>query len=831
MDYIPNYSPNHTHRYKTSRMKKLKTPFFITLLLSLLFQGGVVADVDNRSGAGTNGSYYDNILTLQSARIKPRKPKTGVLSIPYTRVDVLVKNGIAFTRFVQVYHNHGNTNQGYALNLPLKSDTVISAYNIWDRGKLYPGVIEDRRHAEAVYKKITGDEAPSMNKDPGLLRRTARRFEMRVFPIFPGENKQIEIFFFRRLPMKNGRFSLEFPLKEFTEARDARHGKVISLRTDISLALEDRLPFQDIQVDSRLKKVTGGDTPEFYRATYQTKGELAVAKNPVASFALNTGGKPASDTWTYSSGGESYFLTRLIDSAPEIRKMTLEAPDTGGRFYMGVWRSETQGQGSGEMEGILMLEPEILAYITLSMLNRGDFFYGAWSPPAMESRNKSKSPWAGTIVTPGRTYPVYQAKIALQEAMKSTRKRAKAKKQAAKSKASEAREKSEAKTSGDTGPDFTDIETHLRLSLKKEELSRVYLFLDKLKLEEYLRLREIIHGNQKTDFILVTFGVGAPPAYILKYKNVSYFDKTKGWVNLRFKKRAKQGRVLSPDNSELRGFLGMFHFSRFEDFWSALPNLDPLHPQIQIEGSPLIKEVFYSDGKTPRVFRRGRGRNSAEKKGAENEKIVPRLLWLSGRFSGEGPVAFKLVGSKYPLGFETMMRGTPEKKIFAVSLAKVNTKLELTRESTRDRYKYVGAMYARHQAARKNFRRNFLDMILSRSAGRGGRQKIDPLKRERYLRERLRLRAESVALSRRFGFISSETAFIALPAEMRAKYKIKPGHMNEESTSGGPSMPGAGGGVPEPEEYMLLLAAVLTGIAFWYYRKRGIKAKVLSPEI
>ena len=39
---------------------------------------------------------------------------------------------------------------------------------------------------------------------------------MRVFPIFPGEDKQIELVWQRRLPMRNGRYRLPLPLAALT---------------------------------------------------------------------------------------------------------------------------------------------------------------------------------------------------------------------------------------------------------------------------------------------------------------------------------------------------------------------------------------------------------------------------------------------------------------------------------------------------------------------------------------------------------------------------------------------------------------------------------------
>jgi hypothetical protein len=90
----------------------------------------------------------------------------------------------------------------------------------------------------------------------------------------------------------------------------------------------------------------------------------------------------------------------------------------------------------------------------------------------------------------------------------------------------------------------------------------------------------------------------------------------------------------------------------------------------------------------------------------------------------------------------------------------------------------------------------------------------DPAARETRLTQ---LRREVVRLSRTFGFISSETAFIALPPDLQRKYGITP----QETSAQQSYTPCPVGIVPEPAAWQLAVIgfAVLASIA-WSRRRR-----------
>ncbi|MEM7183789.1 MAG: VIT domain-containing protein [Spirochaetota bacterium] len=739
--------------------------------------------------------FDEKILTLQTEKIKAEKPKQGAISIPYTRIDVSVHNGIVFTRFLQVYHNHSKTNQGYALNLPITPDTMITQYTIWDRGTRYPGVIEDRETAETIYKKVTGDEAPTMNKDPGLLRRTFGRFEMRVFPIFPEEDKQIEIVFVHRLSMKKGLLSLAYPLQKFVTSNDRRHGKISSLRTDLSLSLVDKYPFRDLQVPAPFKASLSCQNSLAYKASLQANDtffDSSRQKNPEIHFSLDTGGKTVTDTKVYSQGQKKFFLSRIISAKPRVIEKPIAEPESGNKFFMGVWHSQKPDPFSNPRFGL-----EFLAYATLTTLQRNDTFHGSWF---LGNLGKGKRKKNSLVKTPSE-YFVYQASKALNESMKTMRK-----------KKSNAEEITKA-------PVPNPYEDLARL-LDNGGIPLVYLFLNTLTDEEYTKLQQLVVKHSKVDFILVTMHTKDLPESLQKQANVSYYTAKTGWKYRRFRSTTDKSWLetpFSPEQNSLKqvlipAFPIASQFGDFQDFYSNLPNTDPLYPSLNLQSTAKLKNVFYwtEDFSLTRRLRRN------EPSPTEPET---KLIWLSGIYQGEGEVTGTILSGNYPLGIQTMFKGSKQKNLRMHSLP-IATYLSPTDKSQQNRF--VGAFHARHLASRKNFHRLVVEAKLRQN--KRVKRKMPPEEVARLEREREKLRQESVALSRTYGFISSETAFLALPLAMRKKYQIKPARIGDISPTGNSmTMPSSQGGVPEPSTWVLLGVALLlmTGMGLYHkYRKK-----------
>jgi len=99
------------------------------------------------------------------------KPDPAKLSLAVMNVDVLVDNQHARVRVLQVFDSHmAQTLEGkYLFALPPQAS--VSDFAVWDNDTRLPGVMLEKRRANAVYTNIKQQQI-----DPGL--RARRRFRL-----------------------------------------------------------------------------------------------------------------------------------------------------------------------------------------------------------------------------------------------------------------------------------------------------------------------------------------------------------------------------------------------------------------------------------------------------------------------------------------------------------------------------------------------------------------------------------------------------------------------------------------------------------------------------
>lgn len=163
------------------------------------------------------------ILTLpfrpgqaQSGALIPstrEKPDASVLSLQVMNVDVLIDNQHATVRVLQIYDNHtAQTLEGkYLFALP--PDASVSDFAIWDNDTRIPGVMMERRRAEAIYGEL---KRPAV--DPGLLQQDDEHegqsaFSAKVFPINAYGSKRVEMEYTEMLAVEGLSSHFTFPLK------------------------------------------------------------------------------------------------------------------------------------------------------------------------------------------------------------------------------------------------------------------------------------------------------------------------------------------------------------------------------------------------------------------------------------------------------------------------------------------------------------------------------------------------------------------------------------------------------------------------------------------
>ncbi|MFH1023244.1 MAG: VIT domain-containing protein [Planctomycetota bacterium] len=731
--------------------------------------GGKVPASLKADAAILPGTFYEDILSLQSDQIRLVTPAKGNLSIPYTRIDVAVENGVAFTRVLQVYHNHGTASEGYVLSMPMSPDTIVTRFSLWDKGERLPVAIADRREAERAYREVTGDETPEMKRDPGLVREGGNnRFEMRVFPIAPGESKQIELVFFRRLEMKDGAFVLDMPLAQIARSADPRHGNIASQRTDVSVLVRDVLPIRSFAAESHA--VMGGASRDGVSVAPGTAEPVEFQESPpgvcerllrkrfsseelkdvVVKYAVDPGDTPSLLPVTYQQDGERFFMVRLLTKMP--KPVPVEMPDPR-RFYMGVWRTPVDMVVASRYHW----EKEQAALLTLLNLNQQDSFHGSYGK------------MGAFVFLTGSSYLMTSHLAQFEKVLD--------------------RGSDELFNDKDVKQyQFKDVMVHLEKAIRVDQCHLVYLFLDRLPPEEMEALGKIVRENDNASFLLITGSEkDALPESWLSLPHIAHFVMREGWKKDGFFPPVA-GVVAGI--SSFGGGLAEPGMDWLNDLWARLPNLDPRMPWIVVEGDADIQRV--------RGDRAGRGMSNLN----VTETGTCDVFWISGRYRHVGDVRLNL-----------RIDGKREEKEKSIKVSSQvvrisgNTRLDDGNPGNR----YVGAFVVKPEVEELASR--------IREIPESNRSPADDARRDR-------LRAEAVRLSKAHQFICSETAFIAMPADLQRRYKFIP----ESVEQGGKFQFGevGAGGVPEPREWVLLgMALVLGGVL--YHRKRRQRSSLENP--
>ncbi|MDP8235366.1 MAG: VIT domain-containing protein [Candidatus Erginobacter occultus] len=590
--------------------------------------------------------FSRKILTVLSQGLESSPPAGGDLSIPLTRLDVMIRDGIAFTRLIQVYRNHSDTNQGFAFSLPLEPDTAVTGFTIWDRGTRYPGAIADRPRAEEAYREVTGDEVPALveYRDPGLVRANRDTFEMRVFPIFPGEDKQVELVWQRRLPMKNGRYRLSLPLAALTRPDDPRHPGLESRVTDVSVYIEDDLPVIDLEFPEGFQPAWRIDDR---RLLLREVIDKAPDQDPEISYRLKIDRFPAVKTKTFSDAGENYFLTRVL-ARPE--ESLLEFPEGGEEkppFYLGVWHESTAPAEAGLFEA---LTEELGGFLTLLSRDRRNFLQGSW---LIAPRDQPLFGDLRGVMTERRL----RLGVFLADEFNRL-------------------ENWPAESIPDT-PE--DVIAHLSRSLAEDNCDPVYLFLDSSSPLEFPGLRAVIAAHPSVRFFLVVRDGQLPDDWT--GKNIRLYSLSGGWQGEEAPPAG--GRLILTDGSFDELWLGITRRESLKPFLTELPDPDPALVALRLSGGPGLAEVSVFPGPQP----------GSKAPAVPGETIG---FWVSGRFDRPGKLSGELTLSSAEFG---EIFGGEEKKV-EILRVDFTAGLEIAGEGNR----WVGTFTAMNRVSRLNLR-------------------------------------------------------------------------------------------------------------------------------
>lgn len=141
------------------------------------------------------------------------KPDANLLSLQVMNVDVFIDNQHATVRVLQIFDSHtAQTLEGkYLFALPPQAS--IADFAVWDGDTRIPGVMMEKRRANAIYSGIKRQQI-----DPGLLQQDDEHqgqsaFSAKVFPINAYGSKRVEMQYTEMLAVESLNSHFTFPLK------------------------------------------------------------------------------------------------------------------------------------------------------------------------------------------------------------------------------------------------------------------------------------------------------------------------------------------------------------------------------------------------------------------------------------------------------------------------------------------------------------------------------------------------------------------------------------------------------------------------------------------
>jgi Ca-activated chloride channel homolog len=141
------------------------------------------------------------------------KPDDSILSLAVMNVDVLVDNQHARVRVLQIFDSHSPQVLKGKYLFDLSPRASVSDFAVWDGDTRIPGVMMEKRRANAVYASVKQQQV-----DPGLLQQDDEHggtsaFSAKIFPIPALGTKRVELEYTETLPVDGLISRFSFPLK------------------------------------------------------------------------------------------------------------------------------------------------------------------------------------------------------------------------------------------------------------------------------------------------------------------------------------------------------------------------------------------------------------------------------------------------------------------------------------------------------------------------------------------------------------------------------------------------------------------------------------------
>ena len=225
-------------------------------------------------------------------------PNPAVLSLEEMHVDVLIDNGDARVRIIQIFANHTAGVQEGTYQFALPDGSTVSDFAVWDGPVRIPAVVLERKRAEEVY-----DQARMQSIDPGLLEMgertddptTTSMFTAKIVPIPAYGTKRLELEYHQRLPVNNWKQIFLLSLKP--DAYQKQVAKHFSLRFEVKSAHA----LQAFELVSKLFPLKMTEANAHHGAGTFEASDFSLNEDFVARWKLNRDEADSLDVITYRS--------------------------------------------------------------------------------------------------------------------------------------------------------------------------------------------------------------------------------------------------------------------------------------------------------------------------------------------------------------------------------------------------------------------------------------------------------------------------------------------------------------------------------------------------
>jgi Ca-activated chloride channel family protein len=227
-----------------------------------------------------------------------KAPDATVLSLEEMRVDVLIDNGDARVRIVQIFANHTPGVQEGTYEFALPDGSTVSDFAVWDGPVRIPAVVLERKRAEEIY-----DQARLQAIDPGLLEMgertdeptTTSLFTAKIVPIPAYGTKRLELEYHQRLTVNDWKQMFLLPLKP--DAYQKQVAKHFSLKFEVKSAHA----LQDFELLSKLFPLKMTEANAHHgTGTFETTG-FSLDEDFVARWKVNSAEADPLDVIAYRS--------------------------------------------------------------------------------------------------------------------------------------------------------------------------------------------------------------------------------------------------------------------------------------------------------------------------------------------------------------------------------------------------------------------------------------------------------------------------------------------------------------------------------------------------